>query len=250
VNERFLPFFGIRPELHSRAIRLTTGGFLMNQRNFGLLGVLGAMILFIGDMLLYGHFGSAGEFNTGIQAVAREASSARLYIGGLVGPAGAMLYIAGFRHIYLNTKRSGRLLSWSIFICLTCMMLFGGAYHALWTVRMLLFKHPGPSAGGSNLFLASFDGYFKAVFSVSLSTGYIGGVLLACCILFFKTNYPRWTVLANPGILLLSTPLMRHIPYPIGAIAYGGCINLAFIVFFTVSAFAARKEENEAVPSA
>src|SRR4030043_1214657 len=114
----------------------------MNNRYFGLIGVFASILLFIGDMLLYGHFGSASEFSKNIQIVANDSSQIRLFIGGILGPIGAMLYIAGFWHIYLNTKQYSRFGSIIIFISLSCMMFLGGAYHSIWTIRMLLLKYP------------------------------------------------------------------------------------------------------------
>jgi hypothetical protein len=216
----------------------------MNKRYFGLIGISGSILLFIGDMFLYGHFGSACEFNKNIQIVAQNASQMRLFIGGILGPIGAMLYIAGFWHIYLNTKQYGRSVPLIIFISLTCMMLLGGAYHSIWAIRMLLLKYPLASADSSNLFVTSFNCYFRTFFNSSLLIGYIGGVLLVILILFHKSNYPRWIVLANPGILLLLTPLIKHVSSPFGSILFGGYINIVFIIFLSISVITTWKEKN------
>jgi hypothetical protein len=224
-------------------------GFLMNKRYFGLTGLLGAIVLFVGDMFLYGHFGSAAEFTVAVQAVARNASQTRLLIGGLLGPIGAMLYIPGFWHVHLNTMQNSRSVSRIIFICLTCMMLFGGTFHGLWAVRMLLLKYSPSPAEGADLLIASFNRYLNSVFALSLSIGCIGGILLILIILFNKTGYPRWMVLVNPGLLLLLTPLIKHIPYPFGSIIYGGYINIVFIVFFSCSVIATWEGKNGGIPA-
>jgi hypothetical protein len=217
----------------------------MNNRNFGLIGIFASILLFVGDMLLYGHFGNASEFSKNIQMVAQNSSQARLFIGGIFGPIGAMLYIAGFWHIYLNTKQYSRFVSIIIFLCLSCMMFFGGTYHAIWTVRMLLLKYPLASADNSNLFLISFNAYFKTIFNISLLIGYFGGILLAILILIHKSIYPRWVVIVNPAILFLLTPLIRHISYPFGSILFGGYINIVLFVFLTISVIATWKKQQD-----
>jgi hypothetical protein len=215
----------------------------MNKRYFGLVGILGSLLLFIGDMFLYGYFGGARGFNDTIQIVAQNESQVRLFIGGLLGPIGAMLYIAGFWHVYLNTKGHSRSVSLIVFISLTCMMMFGGAYHAIWTVRMLLFKFPSASVDASNLFIASFNRYFNALFIISASIGYIGGIFLLFLVLFHKSSYPRWTAVVNPGILLPLAPLAKQAPSPFGSILYGGYINIVFFIFFSFSVMATWKEK-------
>jgi hypothetical protein len=155
-----------------------------------------------------------------------------------------MLYIAGFWHIYLNTKQYSRFGSMTIFISLSCMMFLGGAYHSIWTIRMLLLKYPLACVDASNLFIRSFSYYYKLLYNISLAIGYIGGVLLIILILFHKSRYPRWIVCVNPGILLLLTPLIKHVSYPFGSILIGGYINIIFFIFFIISVITTWNEKN------
>jgi hypothetical protein len=50
-----------------------------------------------------------------------------------------------------------------------------------------------------------------------------------------KSLYPRWTVLANFGLLSLLAPLAVQVPAPFGAILVGGFTNLSIATFFLVS---------------
>jgi hypothetical protein len=52
----------------------------------GITGLCGALLFFAGDMLLYGHLGSARDFHEGMLTTVRNISLARLYTGGLVAP--------------------------------------------------------------------------------------------------------------------------------------------------------------------
>ncbi len=207
----------------------------MDKRYFGLIGILGSVLLFSGDMLLYGHFGSADEFYGNIQILAQNESQLRLFVGGLAGPLGAMLCVAGFWHIYVNIKRYSPSTALIIFFSLTGMMFFGGAFHTLWAVRMLIFKYLLLSIDNANIFITSFNSYLNTTFIISVMIGCIGGLLMIILILFRKSPYPRWVVFTNPGILLLLTPLIKRIPSPAGLIIYGGYLNIVFIIFFTCS---------------
>src|SRR4249920_3766377 len=84
------------------------------RRLAGLSGFVGALLFFAGDMLFYGHLGSGSNFAQGMLAAVQQASIARLFAGGLVGPLAACLCIVGFWHVYLNVRptnvRLGRIL--------------------------------------------------------------------------------------------------------------------------------------------
>lgn len=218
----------------------------MDKRYYGAIGILGSLLLFVGDMFLFGHFGNGVEFNDKIQIVAQNASETRLFIGGILGPLGAMLYVFGFWHIYLNTKKSSPVISLIIFLSLACMMFFGGAYHTIWTVRMLLFKYP-VSIDNSSLFVTSFNAFLTTIFNISLAVGYVGGLLLVILILLRKSIYPRWIILITPGILLFFAPLVKRISSPFGAVLFGGYLNLVFFIFLTCSVIFTWKEKNVAL---
>ena len=131
----------------------------MDRKIFGIIGILAAATLFAGDMLLYGHFGSAPAFWDGVKTVAANASLGRLYAGGIIGPIGGLLYILGFWHIYLNTQQAGKVVSIIVFTGCTSMMVLGGAYHALWTIRMLLYKFGIPDMESLELFIKAVKSY-------------------------------------------------------------------------------------------
>ncbi len=72
-------------------------------------------------------------------------------------------------------------------------------------------------------------------YNLAAIPAYLGGILLLILVLFGKTLYPRWTVVANFGVLSLVAPFAERIPAPLGAVLVGGFINLSIAVFFLVS---------------
>src|SRR5260370_907926 len=76
------------------------------RRLAGAAGVLGALLFFAGDMLFYGYLGSGAGFHEGMIVTVTNASLARLFVGGLVGPVAACLCIVGFCHVCPNVRPS------------------------------------------------------------------------------------------------------------------------------------------------
>jgi len=207
----------------------------MNKRIFGIIGLIGSIILFAGDMLLYGHFGSAGDIYDIIEAAVPHVSVGQLFVGGIIGPIAAFLYIAGFYHVYLNIQRAGKKSAKVVFVSSSLMMAIGGTYHALWTIRMLLFKFRVMDVENLQPFVEAVNSYLNLILMTSTILGYIAFTLLLILVLIGKTNYRRWTVIVNPGLLYLMTLLSSEIPGPLGAVIVGGYINLIFILFFSIS---------------
>jgi hypothetical protein len=77
--------------------------------------------------------------------------------------------------------------------------------------------------------------------------GYIGAVLLAILVVLGKSWYPRWTIIANPAVLITAASFAYLVPSPIGAILAGGGINLSIAVFFAVSTATTWRRPAEAV---
>jgi len=205
------------------------------QRFAGLAGLTGALLFFCGDMLFYGHFGAGATFHEGMERVVREAPLARLFTGGLLGRPAACLCIIGFWHVGQNIAPRSPLLGRVVFYTLAAMMVVGSAVHALWVARGLATKYEEPlRAYLPDLFVA-LRRYWEVAYDLAAVPAYIGAVLLLFAVLFRRSVYPRWTVLANFGLLSLLEPLATQVPAPLGAVLVGGYTNLSIAVFFLAS---------------
>jgi hypothetical protein len=187
-------------------------------------------------MLFYGHFGSGANFHEGMLSTVRHASQARLYAGGLVGPLAACLCILGFWHVYRNVNPPRGFLARLMLVCFVVLMVFGSAVHALWTAKGLAIQNCfGDDDAGCRALLSSVNSYWSLAYNLGAVPGYLAAILLIFLVLFGKTRYPKWTVLANPAFLIFVSPLAERIPAPFGAIFVGGSANLAIALFFLVS---------------
>jgi hypothetical protein len=208
-----------------------------NRRLAGAAGVLGALLFFAGDMLFYGHLGPGAGFHEGMLATVTNASLARLFAGGLVGPVAACLCIVGFWHVYLNVRPSAARIGQVILAAFFVLMVFGSAIHTLWTAKGLAFKYcyGNNDDAGCHALMQAINSYWNLAYNIGAVPGYVGALLLIALVLFGKTWYPKWTVLANPAALMLLSPLAGRAPAPFGAILAGGFTNLAIAIFFLVS---------------
>lgn len=205
------------------------------RRLTGLAGLAGALLFFAGDMLFYGHLGSGANFSAGLINTVTHASDARLYAAGLVGPFAACLCILGFWHVYVNTRSANPLLARIILVCFSILMIFGSAIHTLWTAHGLALKYCRAQSAPCSDLAASVESYWTLAYNLGSIPGYLGAVLLLGLVLFRRTNYPRWTALANPAVLILLSYLAVYVPAPLGAILVGGSTNLSIAAFFLVS---------------
>ena len=207
-----------------------------HRRLAGVAGLLGALLFFAGDMLFYGHLGAGEGFHEGMLATVRNASLARLFAGGLVGPVAACLCIVGFWHVYLNVRPPAARIGQLMFAAFFILMVFGSAIHTLWTAKGLAIKYCyGNDDAGCHALMQGINSYWNLAYNIGAVPGYAGALLLIALVLFGKTWYPKWTVLANPAALMLLSPLAGKAPAPFGAILAGGFTNLAIAIFFLVS---------------
>ncbi len=205
------------------------------RRLTGFAGFFGALLFFAGDMLFYGHFGSGANFSAGLITTVTHASDARLYAGGLVGPFAACLCLLGFWHVYLNTRAASLPLARLVLVCFSILMIFGSAIHTLWTARGLALKYCYAQSAPCADLAGSVKSYWTLAYNLGSIPGYLGAILLLGLVLLRRTNYPRWTALANPAVLILMSYLAVYAPAPLGAILVGGSANLSIALFFLVS---------------
>lgn len=174
-----------------------------SRRFAGVAGLCGALLFFAGDMLFYGHWGSGAGFHQGMIETVRNASLARLYAGGLVGPVAACLCIVGFWHVYLSVRPAQARIGQVMLVAFVMLMVFGSAIHTLWTTRGLAIKYCYYNDdAGCHALVNAVNSYWSLAYNLGAAPGYLGAVVLLGLVLFGKTWYPKWTAVANPTVLL------------------------------------------------
>lgn len=196
-----------------------------------LSGILGSLIMFSGDMLLYYEPVSGLEYDS----VARMSTMPieRLIAGGIAGPIASVFSIIGSYLLYLVFKSVNKFLAKILFVCFAILFIVAGVYHAMFANLGFVGRLPETLQAQQLSFLKT---YLKSLYNLIFICGTIWTVILFYLVIFKKTLYPKWILFFTPTILiLLAQSLKDYIPYPLGAIIYGGWINLCFMLFFMVS---------------
>lgn len=205
----------------------------------GCAGIAGVLLMFAGDMLLYGGLYSGPEFLETSRRIMGEIPRARLMAGGMIGPIAAVFCALGFWHLYLAMKSGGRIAAAITLGAFASMYVVGGTYHAGFVHTGLIVRAQS-AAGGINpevieTLLRDSNAYLRLLFAITIVLGIVATIPFLYTVLRGKTLYPKWVVLVTPTLLILAHPLAARIPAPAGSIVYGGLINLSFLLFFSVS---------------
>lgn len=200
----------------------------MNLRTCILIGLLGSIAMFMGDMFLYYNrkgFDGKDRINS-IIGIMKKLGTKRLYLGGLLGPLGSFLYMLGFYHMVLASQEKFLRLAWILFLINSLSIIFGGAYHLQVAYLGLLSRHKSKEA---------FDEFFKFLkFQTKLVFGLmgLGNLGLAIMILFGLTIFPRWQVLLSPLVLVTLRPLLGKLPRGLHMIIGGGWFSLIYFIYY------------------
>ncbi|MEN8225260.1 MAG: DUF6796 family protein [Bacteroidota bacterium] len=195
-----------------------------------LFGIFGSLLMFTGDMLLYYEPVSGLDYDS----VARMSTMPieRLMAGGLVGPIASIFSIIGSYLFYIIFKSVNKILAKFLFVSFAILFVFAGSYHALFPNFGFIGRLPESLQPQHLIYLRS---YLNQINTLIYIFGTIGTFLLFYLVIFKKSLFPKWILLFTPTLLILFASFVKYyIPYPLGAIVYGGWINLCFMLFFIV----------------
>ena len=195
-----------------------------------LFGILGSLLMFTGDMLLYYEPVSGLEYDS----VARMATMPinRLIAGGMAGPVASIFSLVSTYMFYLVFRRINKILAIILFASLAIEFIVSGTYHAMFSNFGFVGRLPESMQAQQVLFIRT---YLKSFYNIIFICGTIWTLLLFYLVIFKKSLFPVWILLFTPTLLiLLGGTIKNYIPYPYGGIIYGGWINLCFVLFFTV----------------
>ncbi|MCT4580773.1 MAG: hypothetical protein N4A35_05080 [Flavobacteriales bacterium] len=204
----------------------------------GAIGVIGATLMFMGDMLLYYTPEDLGNFREELVGVLGNVEHNRLMIGGLIGPLAAFLYAIGFYQIYLAIKEEYKTIGKIIFALLSFGIMYGGSFHAL-------FPHLGFMSSLDNQeALGLAEPYSVMLFYMMFFPSLVAYILLTYLIVTKKTSYPIWVVFSSPFVLFWFSGIIELLPQPFLIIIAGGWSNIIFILFFSISTITLLKQNH------
>ncbi|MBC6982250.1 DUF6796 family protein [Caulobacter sp. 17J80-11] len=198
----------------------------------GLCGLAGALLLFAGDMLFFGRFGSGAE--AVLAETTARASTARLIIGGAVAPFAGLGYLIGCAHLFWRLAPAPAWARAGVTLGAALLFLAGACVHAAWGAYALAIRAAATEPALAPL-RDTIGGYTDVLFALAYAAGYPAAVVLFVLVAAGRTSWPRWTALVNPVLVKPLLETAGWIPAPLGAVLVGGGFNLAMAVFFAVS---------------
>jgi hypothetical protein len=212
----------------------------------GALGLIGALLLAVGDQCLYFAATSGADFMHGLRGIVAAAPTGRVLFGASLGPIAALLYLAGFWHVYMRLRPRHPRMAAIIAIGLSLCLLAGTAYHVLWGEKALAIKATLGATATAQPVVAALEAQLHAfaanVYLIAEIAGYPSAVLLAIMVATGRSDYPRWLALLTPVVPLVILQLVApYTPAPFGSLVAGSASNLSFAVFFAASLATPRK---------
>lgn len=193
-----------------------------------LIGLIGAILMFLGDMTLYynkNDYAADGTLNPIIDIMKRE-SRTRLYLGGMLGPVAAFIYCIGYYHLVLFIDDRFVIAGWVCFLVNCLGIICGGAYHSHCANLGLIGRLENQDAMDEVL------KYMNVQKIVAFGLQAVGFLALAVFIIAGWTTLPRWMAVLTPGVLVMLTPIMRKLPKGFHMIICGGWTNLISVIYY------------------
>ena len=203
-------------------------------RVLGVFGILGGLILFAGDMLLY-----YDPVNMNLKRNMGNASDFRIIASGVCALFAAWFYMLGLGQVYYAFKttkpifRNGMLISFGGI--LISYGIVHGAFLAIATTAKLATEHSLDI--NEAVLLSEKTNEILRLFVYPLFG--ILSILFISQVWKRKTLYPRWIILFFPLTPFLIEDLVtQYLQNNIWIIIKGGYLNIILVIFFTASTIA------------
>ncbi len=200
------------------------------------LGLLGSLLMFAGDMLLYftpGAYDMDGTLRPYMR-IMRDVPAGRVRLGGVLGPVAAFLYVLGFAGLALTARGEMDWLVWLAAALLAFALICGGAYHAQYVYLSVIAK-----TGREELY-DEVAGNIMFVMRFAIVPMYLGFIVLGVAIALGQTVFPPWFVVLTPLVTSFLGLVWMHVPQPARCILFGGWSNLVFTIMFVAMVLALR----------
>ena len=209
----------------------------MNQfwiRVLGIFGILGGLLLFVGDMLFY-----YDPIHTNLRENMGNASDNRIIISAVTALVASWFYMLGLWQVYYAFKPTKPLFRNTILICfgaiLTAYGVIHGAYVAIATSAKLATQNNLEINQAVSLAAEANDSLRLFVYPLF---GLLS-ILFITLVWKRKTLYPRWIILFFPLIpFLIQDLICQNLSGATWIIVCGGYLNLILVLFFTASTIA------------
>jgi len=200
----------------------------------GFLGILGGLLLFAGDMLLYYN----GSETNRLLNMATSADW-RIILSGVFALLATWLYLFGLVPVYYAFRPAKPWVRYTVILLFAGILIAYGVVHGAYTAIATSAK----LATQNNLDLQ--ESTQLAIEVNNMIRLFVYPLFIILSILFIynvwkqKTLYPKWIIIFFPLLpFLIRKPIKNILQGQWKIIIWGGYLNLILIVFFTASLIA------------
>ncbi len=205
----------------------------------GLIGILGAFLTIISDVILLGRGGNASSFFMFGTEIMGHLESWRITIGTYMGVFVLPFQIFGLATVYYGLKPAGKALSFLTVLIAAHALIMGVAYHVSYAfIGSGWMAHYGIGAGSRSLteLIGKYGFYVNLAGIIILVELLLSSIFFVMAVLKKKTLYSKWMCLFNPiFIYLIMLPLIYFIPSPLGGYIAPTYLNLSTMFFLILS---------------
>ncbi|MDO5737915.1 MAG: hypothetical protein Q4P65_01510 [Eubacteriales bacterium] len=195
------------------------------------VGILGSLLMFLGDMCLY--YSEAGfdpkNSEESIFENLRQAPTRRLCNGAFLGPIAAYLYSISYYHFVYYTLPEFSVWAWAAMLISMLGIIIGGAFHHYFAALGMVLK------SGSEEALESLLKHFNFLKIWPFLLNGLGLLIWAGLILCGKTSFPSWLAFLTPAPLMLLLIFWYRLPKRARMIVAGGWTNLGPLTYYVLA---------------
>ena len=192
------------------------------------IGLVGSLVMFAGDMLLYftpGAYDMDGTLRP-YAKIMRDLPEGRVRTGGLLGPAAAFLYVVGFAGLPPLAEGDLAWLVWLAAGLFAFALVCGGAYHAQYPYLAIAART------GDDSLVEQVAGNIMALQRLATVPMYAAFVFFGIAVVAGQTALPPWAVVFTPLMTSFLGFAWLRVPQPARCVLFGGWSNLVLTVMF------------------
>jgi len=198
----------------------------------GVIGLFAAISVGAGEFLLHfdslGRFGEAGGYDY-MQGISADRSSA----GHFLAVLGAPLYVVGFWHLMKMLEPANKMISSIAFF----IMSYGIIVGAMWIgsrASISAIVNINSLADLSSL-VSLYELRYESLLQVTRISVLVFSIMFIGLTITGRSHYPRWMVIFNPILLLLSSFAIWILSPALGIYLMPIALNIAFGLLFLIS---------------
>jgi hypothetical protein len=209
----------------------------MTSRKIRLLlwaGCLGAAILFAGDMLFYGAWGSGHDYlsNDLWNSIMAGVPLWRHHLGSITGPVGMGLVILGMLGLWSCCRRAAPRLAMVMLAFFYVFGVFSVLQHGIFGPMGFVIRYCGPKSAAVGEIWK-----LNALLGKPQLVGWaVGSLIWIFLVLTKKAGVPRWTVFLCPIFTSWLDRIVVRLPAPLGMPLTGGWNTFIMAIWFAVLA--------------